>query len=530
MMNPIARPVCLLLLHAVILAAAERPVSLYKGLGSWHHPAGMKSAEAQQYFDQGLTLTYAFNRYEALRSFRKAAELEPAAAMAYWGMAMAQGPYINMDGDPTFDLPGACKAIDAGLQLRTADERAAAYLHAASSLCPAYRPADYSAAMRKLTAEYPDDPDAQTFYADSLLIPVRWHWYDAKGMAAPGESEAENVLLEVLRRWPQHPGANHLYIHAVESSRDPERAVPSAQRLMGIVPWAGHIVHMPGHIWLVLGDWEAAASVNERAVAVDREYFEATEEMGGSYTPYYIHNLHFVMYARAMQGRKADALKAAGEMSAAMQPMAAAMPEMADAFAALPTLTYVRFGDWQRILQLPQPDSAMKSSQVIWRYARTMAFAGVGDKENAARERQSFEELREKIPADAMWGQNNARQVTLLASETLAAKLANSGEEAERHWAKAVDLQEGFVYDEPPAWYYPLRESWGAALLRIGRAKRAETVLREGLQRSPHNGRMLFLLLQSLEAQKQDSGAEWVKREFVASWAKADIALKLADF
>lgn len=231
----------------------EKPVTLYKGLGTWHHFISTKSPEAQEFFDQGLSLFYSFNRYEALRSFRKASELDPSAAMTFWGMAIAQGPYVNMDGDPSFDQKQACTAVEAGSKLRNAPENERAYLKAAASWCPEYRPDAYIDAARQLAKTYPDDLDAQTLYADSLMIRSRWHWYDANGTPAPGMNEAETVLQDVIRRWPQHPGANHLYIHAVESSPSPERAIASAQRLMGIVPWAGHMVHMPGHIWLVLG-------------------------------------------------------------------------------------------------------------------------------------------------------------------------------------------------------------------------------------------------------------------------------------
>jgi hypothetical protein len=207
----------LLLLALAIAGAAEKPVELYKGLGNWHHPIATQNPDAQKFFDQGLTLLYGFNRYEALRSFRKASELDPGAPMPYWGMALAQGPYINMDGDPSFDQKGACAAVDAGLNLPQRVERETAYLHAASSLCPEYKGELYVAAMKNLAAEYPDDPDALTIYAESLMIPVRWHWYDSQGAAAPGVGEAERTLEQVLRRWPQHSGANHYYIHAVES-------------------------------------------------------------------------------------------------------------------------------------------------------------------------------------------------------------------------------------------------------------------------------------------------------------------------
>jgi len=214
-----------------------------------------------------------------------------------------------MDGDPSFDLKGACSAIDAGRKVAaggTARERA--YLEAVATWCPEYQPAAYAAAIKGVAEKWPDDLDAQTLYAEALMIPHRWKWYSAAGEPAPGMADAERTLEGVLRRWPEHPGANHYYIHAVESSRTPERAIPSAQRLMGVVPWAGHMVHMPGHIWLVMGDYETAASLNERAAAVDREYMAASNVTVGTYTPYYIHNLHFIVYARWMQGRRAEAI------------------------------------------------------------------------------------------------------------------------------------------------------------------------------------------------------------------------------
>jgi len=214
-------------------SAQENPVVLYKGLGTWRHAIHTTSAEAQKFFDQGLALTYGFNRYEALRSFRKASELDPQAAMPYWGMAMAQGPYVNMDGDAEFNMKASCAAAEAGLKVAGAPEEERAYLQAAAVRCPEYQPEPYIKAMRELANRWPDDLDALTFYAESLLIPPRWHWYSADGTPAAGVLEAEHTLEQVLRRWPDHPGANHLYIHAVESSPTPERAIASAQRLKG---------------------------------------------------------------------------------------------------------------------------------------------------------------------------------------------------------------------------------------------------------------------------------------------------------
>ncbi len=507
----------------------ERSVTLYRGLGAWHHPISTANPEAQKFFDQGLILSYSFNRYEALRSFRKAAELDPSAAMPFWGMALAQGPYINMDGDPSFNPKGACAAVASGFRIANAAESERAYLKAFASWCPEFRPDAYVDAARQLAAAYPDDLDAQTLYADSFLIRFRWHWYDANGAPAAGVAEAETVLQNVIRRWPQHPGANHLYIHAVESSPSPERAIASAQRLMGIVPSAGHMVHMPAHIWLLLGDWETAASLNERAASVDREYFNLTHVIEGSYQPYYLHNLHFVAYARSMQGNRLQAVKAADALAGSAGRMEGAMPEMADAFKAAAVLTYARVGAWESILRLPNPSEKMPAAQSASRYGRALALFANGDPAGARREQQIFEGVRSRLPPDVPWGQNKAADVMHLASEVLAARLSGNPIEGCAHWQRAVDLQDQLVYDEPPDWYYPLRESQGACLMRTGKIDDAARVFREGVRRSPRNGRMLFGLWQSLKAQGKASESESVKREFDAAWSGADIALRIED-
>ena len=508
--------------------STETPVALYQGMGNWRHPIHTANTEAQKFFDQGLNLLYGFNRYEAMRSFRKATELDPNAAMAYWGIAMAWGPYINVDGDPSYDQKESCAAAAKGLAVPGVPPAERAYLEAVSKRCPEYQPQVYIDAMKALAERFPDDPEAQTFYADALMIPPRWHWYTAAGTPAPGVAEAEHVLEGVIRRWPQHPGANHLYIHAVESSPSPERAIASAQRLMTLIPAAGHIVHMPGHIWLVLGEWEIAASLNEQAVAVDQKYFADTK-VSGSYTMYYIHNRHFVTYARWMQGKKADGLRAADQMASAVAPMADAMPELTDAFTAVAAFGRVRFNDWDAVLKAPQPNAKMPASTLIWHYSRALALAARGDRAGAQKEQAAFEEMRKGVPAEAPWGNNKAVQVLAIASEVIAARLAAGADEAISHWRRAVEMQDALVYDEPPAWYYPLRESLGAALVRAGRAAEGEAILREGVKRSPRNGRMLFGLMESLRAQGKTDDAEWVGKEFEAAWSRADIKLRLED-
>jgi tetratricopeptide (TPR) repeat protein len=500
----------------------EKPVTILAGTGVWKHSIATKSAEAQRFFDQGLAMMFGFNRYEALRSYKKAAELDPAAAMPKWGIAMATGPYVNMDGEPTYDIKASCAAAEAGVKLATA-AREKAYLEAARARCPEFANPDAAiAAWKSVMERWPDDLDAATLYADAVMIKSRWKWYSADGRAAEGMESAERALESVLRRWPDHPGANHLYIHAVESSPTPERAVPSAQRLMGITPSEGHMVHMPGHIWLVLGDWEMAAAVNERAAQVDREYFAATGVTEGSYPMYYWHNLHFITYARQMQGRRSDALKAAAVMSEAMAPMSSQMPEMLDGMVSVPKFALLRFGEWDAILKEPKPAASQKTSTALWLFMRAVAYAAKGDRSAAAKERDSFEAARKAVAADAAWGQNKAPEMLAMAAELLAARM---GEDPVGRLRKAVAMQDAEIYDEPPAWYYPIRESLGAALLKAGQAAEAEKVFREGVRRSPRNGRMLFGLAEALKAQGKSEEAEMVRKEFEAAWGKADIRL-----
>jgi tetratricopeptide (TPR) repeat protein len=506
---------------------SEKPVTLLTGLGSWKHPIATTSPEAQKYFDQGLALLYGFNRYEALRSFRKAAELDPKAPMAQWGVAASLGPYVNQDGDPSYNIKESCDAANAGLKLEAnAIERV--WLEAAAARCPDYAdPQKYVVAMRALAARFPDDPDAQTLFAESLMIPVRWKWYFG-GKPAVGVEEAERVLQSVLRRYPQHAGANHYFIHAVESSPTPERAVPSAQRLMGITPAMGHMVHMPGHIWLVLGDFNNAVAVNERAIEDDRKYFAQTGIVG-SYAMYYVHNLDFLMYARSMQGRVADTMKAGKDMLDGISPMRGepGMDEMADVFSSVVTFAYIRVQRWEDVQAIAQPKSQMGIA--LWHYTRALALAGKHDFPAAQKEQSEFEKGAKGLNRETQWGVNLLGPVLDMAMVALAARLEPSPVKAVPLWKRAVELQDGLTYDEPPAWFYPMRESWGAAALLSGDAAGAEAVFREGLRRSPNNGRMLFGLLESLKAQKKSDAAAWVEREFTKAWAGADVKLSLKD-
>lgn len=521
-------PLSLFAQHAPANRAAEKPVPLYGGLGTWRHPIATKSAQAQKYFDQGLILMYSFNRHEAFRSFQMAAQLDPAAPMAYWGMASALGPYVNMDMDPEYRPKDSCAAAGKGSALPAITPNERAWLDASRARCPEFGDGSaYVRAMRDLAAAHKDDPDAQTLYAEALLIRTRWRWYE-RGEPAQGVAEAEHILEAVMRRFPYHPGANHLYIHAVESSPTPERAIPSAQRLMGIVPAAGHMVHMPGHIWLVLGDFDNAVAVNERAAEVDRQYFAAAGT-DTSYYAYYLHNLSFLIYARSMQGRAAETNSAIQQMQRALQPVETSMPEMAAAFRFFITTGQIRTQQWDAILACPRPAAKDSVSLAFWHFARAMARAGKRDSEAAVTEQHQFEAERAKLDRNQQWDTNKLGPVVDLAAAVLSARLCNMPTDAVPRWRQAVALQEALLYDEPPAWFYPVRESLGAAMLRSGDAAGAEQIFREGLERSPHNGRLLFGLAQSLKAQNKTEAAAWVELELQAAWKGADLKLNSDD-
>lgn len=505
--------------------STEKPVALLPGLGIYSHRIATSNAQAQKFFDQGLKLLYGFNRYEALRSFRKAAELDPKAPMPLWGVAMALGPHINMDMDGDVNLKDGCEALSTARKLEaTAYERA--YLESAASRCPEYNPGAYIDSARRLHEQYPDDLDAATLYTESIMIPVRWKWWNGDGAPAPGMATAVAVLEQVMRRNPDHPGANHFYIHAVEMSPSPERAIPSAQRLMGIVPAAGHLVHMPGHIWLVLGDWETAATVNERAAQVDRDYFAKTGVQSG-YLGYYVHNLHFIAYARSMQGRADEAITAADLIAREAAPAVDMMPEMIDAFMGYPTLMRVRFARWDDLLNQPQPAGKLLASTALWHWARALAYEAKHDRTAASSEAEQFRAARSKVPAQWPWTNNKAADVLAIADAMLEAR-RSSGAGAIDHWRRAVDLQDRLGYDEPPPWYMPLRESLGGALLRAGNAAEAESVFREGLRRSPRNGRILFGLMKALEAQQKEA-AEFVRIEYAREWKPPRVTLSIDD-
>jgi len=511
---------------------------LFDDLGSHHHAVTTKSDGAQKYFDQGLRLVYGFNHEEAERSFREAARLDPACAMAFWGVALSLGPNINLPIDASRNR-SAYGAIQKALSLASqVTEPEAAYIKALSlrySIDPgADRGAldrSYAGAMREVSRRYADDLDAATLFAESLMDLRPWHLWTLDGKPEEGTEEIVSVLESVLRRSPNHPGANHYYIHAVEASPHPERALASARRLESLMPGAGHLVHMPAHVYMRTGDYAGAVKANRLAAGVDERYIR-THDIKGLYpVMYYDHNLHFLALAAAMAGNSKAAREAALRLVEDAAPAVRDMP-MAEYF--MPTALYValRFQRWDDVLRYPEPDGSLQTTHALWHYARGVSYAARRDQSSALQEQKAFAAERDRIPAEAAFNLNLCKDVLAVASAVLEARMASARGDrtlALEAWTKAAAAQDRLAYDEPPIWYYPVRESLGGELLRAGRAREAGTVFRDDLDRNPKNGRSLFGLWQSLLAGKKTREAQAARREFEAAWANADVLLRVED-
>jgi tetratricopeptide (TPR) repeat protein len=518
-----------------------KAVEPHPGLGDYHHPITTNNPEAQAFFDQGLILLYAFNHDEAARYFRRAAELDPGAAMPHWGLALSTGPNYNDTAVDEGRARTTYEAVRKALELAPrAGPREQDYIRALAKRYPSPKAdsdwkrlhLEYSDAMRELVKKYPDDLDAATMFAESLMMLRPWQLWTLQGEPAPGTPELVAVLESVLRRNPDHPGANHLYIHAVEASRNLERAIPSATRLMTLVPGAGHLVHMPGHIFLQTGDYDLAAKTNVNAAAADKAFVDRTGATGIYPLMYWTHNIHFIAYARAQQGRYAEAKQAALEMVRNVGDGDLQM-QMLEGFLLYPLMVDLRFQRWDEILSAPAPGGERKVLQAFRHYARGMALAARGNVKDAAAEQKQFEALRAALPDGSMYLINNkAADVLALAAATLEAQLAWAGGDrgrSVREWRRAVELESRIQYDEPPAWFYPVRQSLAAALLRVGEAKEAETIFRAALDKYPRDGRLLFGLWQSLKAQKREHEAALVEQQFNTAWKGATARLRLED-
>ena len=520
---------------------APRPVELLLGLGDGRVPITTRDELAQAFFDQGMALLYGFNHDEAARSFRRASELDPDAAMPYWGLALAIGPNYNDSAVDAARAKATYETVQTALaRAPRASEREQAYVRAVAKRYASPDPAsdwlafqhDYSDAMRELSHAYPDDLDTATLFAESLMMLRPWQLWTLSGEPAPGTLELVAVLESVLRRNPSHAGANHFYIHAVEASKNLERAIPSAERLMTLVPGAGHLVHMPGHIFLQTGDYELAAKTNVAAAEADRAFVERSGASGMYPLMYWTHNIHFIAYARMRQGRYEDALAAARAMVDNVDPGIAGM-QMLEGFATYPLSVMLAFRDTGAILAEPSPPADRELVGAFWHYARGVAHAARGELAEAEAERDAFGAAVEAVPEDDRFVINNtAADFLAVAGAVLEAEITTARGETEQalaSWKRAAERQTALQYDEPPPWYEPVAQRPAVELLRAGRGAEAETVFRGALAAKPRDGRLLFGLAKSLRAQGREGDASLVERQLAAAWDSSARALRVED-
>ena len=523
--------------------AAPPPDALESlGVGYHHHPIRTSNPETQRQFDRGMAQAFGFNHEWALRSFQRASELDPSAAMPYWGRAWALGANYNLDIDDArakeaFDAITRAKSLAAqgpDVEREYIDALALRY----SPDMKADRAAlarTYSRAMEALSQRYPEDVDAATLYAESLMNLTPWKLWTLDGKPNENTERIVATLESVLRRQPDHLAANHYYIHAVEASPNAGRALPSAMRLGTLAEMSGHLAHMPAHIYARTGDHAAAANANAAGAAADLKYLATAPPDGFYGMAYYSHNLHFLADSHMMQGRFNDAKQAADRVAERLNPHAAMMP-MIESMVVMPVSVLLRFGRHADVLALAEPRADRPVQRAWYHFARGVALARTGKADEAIVERTSLTAAIIVVPETALFGGTglaDARTVLAIAGFVLDARIAAAQGQPDRaiqFWRRAVAAADLLPYDEPPVWFYPLRESLGAVLLANGKAAEAERVFRDDLERHPRNARSLFGLQTSLLKQDKEIDAAWVQREFEDAWKSADTKLTLADF
>jgi tetratricopeptide (TPR) repeat protein len=493
-------------------------------------------------FDQGLAQAFGFHHEAAIRSFERAAELDPSAAMPHWGKAWALGPNYNLDIDDARAKTAYESVAKAQSLAFSGPEHEKAYVDALAVRYSADLKADraalaraFSEAMRALSNKYPDDLDAAVIHAESLMNLTPWKLWTPDGTPAPSTEQIVAVLESVLQRNPNHLGANHYYIHAVEASRSPARALPSALRLTAIAESSGHLVHMPAHIYARTGDHAGAAAANAAGAAADRRYLVNAPPNGMYGMMYYPHNLHFLADSHMMQGRFGDAKQAADRAAEQLNPHAAMMP-MVESMIVMPVSVLMRFSRHTDVLALQAPPAERPVQRAWHHFARGTALAKTGKVEEAAAERALLTTAIAAVPETAAFGGGGwatAASALGIAALSLDARIAGARGEHDRavkYWQQAVAAADQLPYDEPPVWFYPVRESLGAALLAAGRAADAERVFRDDLVKHPRNARSLFGLQHALATQGKAADAAWVQREFDEAWKLADTKLALEMF
>src|SRR6266513_295188 len=512
---------------------AHDSVPLYNDLGSYHRTISTTNPGAQQYFDQGLRLVFGFNHAEAIRAFTAATRLDPNCAMCYWGIAYSYGPHVNAGMDSASGVAAYGAVQKAQSLSRYANPTERAFISAVGkryAKVPAANRAAldsaYAKAMCDVSTKFGDDLDAAALCAESMMDLRPWnYWKQPSGEPYPGTTELISKIEGVMQRNPNHPGACHYYIHAVEAVH-PEKAVPCAERLAALMPGVGHMVHMPAHIYIRVGRYNEAVESNIHAVHTDEMYIEGQKPQGVYPIGYYPHNLHFLAFASTMAGRSAQALEAARTLQSRTNLDVARSVPMVQSFVPFLDLTLANFGRWDDVLAQPLPPADLKYASTMAHYARGVALAATGKAAGAAAELEHVKQADAAAsPAD--------KPVVDIAMHALMGEIAQrSGklDEAVQHYKAALVMEDAMLYFETPTWYYPIRHSLGAVLLQQGRSDEAEAVYREDLKRFPENGWALFGLMQSLRAQGKNADAAGVDARFRAAWKDADVTLTSSRF
>lgn len=513
-----------------------------QNLGDHTFPISCKNAQAQKFFNQGVNLAYGFNHAEAARAFREVARLVPDCAMAYWGHALVLGPNINAPMNPA-DEPLAYEMVQKALaQKSRGSARESAYIEALAKRYTGKaedrKAADRACAeaMRGLHKKYPDDLDAATMFAEALMDLRPWDYWTRDGLPYAGTDEIVAALELVMKRNPEHPGALHYYIHAMEATKSPEKAEEAADRLIALMPGAGHMVHMPAHIFMRVGRYEDAADSNELAIQADEDYITQCRAQGLYPLAYYPHNIQFLWWAASVEGRSNASLEAARKTAAKIPTEQLRELPFLQGFVVTPDYARVQFGRWDDILKEARPALESPFVQGVWHYARGLAFAGKAQFEDAAKELAALEST---VKSDALrnmpvsFSANTALAILRIAPEVLAGELAAKQKQFDKavsHLERAVRLEDSLIYTEPADWPFPVRQKLGAVLLEAGRPDEAAVVYWEDLRRFPENGWSLFGLMQALKAQGKYDQAAIVEKRFQKAWARADVQLSGSRF
>ena len=525
----------LLSLLSASSAHGEQPVPYYD-LGDIHYTTSTDSKQAQLWFDRGLGMCLGFNHEEAVRCFERALQADAAFPMAWWGIAYALGPNINNPLNEVHQVAQASLAAHmAALHADHVTDREQGLINAISQRYVLPVPEDrtpqntaYANAMRGLHEQHPDDALITMLFADSLMMLHPWKLWSPDGTPSPETPELVTLLETGLDTWPDHPGLCHLYIHTMEASPTPEKALPAADRLQDMVPGSGHLVHMPSHIYALVGDYGRVISANEHAISVDEEFLE-TQGPYNFYTLYRVHNYHFLVYGAMFDGQRDLAMQAARDLVKTIpEDYLKAQTDFLDAFIPTPLHVMVRFGMWDEILDEPEAPEYLPVTRAIRRYARSVAYAATGRVDEAEAEQQAFMEEKARVPETSFLFQNASLDILGVAEKMIAGEIAYRRDEFDTafdHLREAVKRDDGLNYDEPWGWMQPARHALGALLLEQGHFDEAADVYRADLNRHPNNPWALHGLAECLDHQGQREAATMLRKQLTTATKRADVKI-----